>query len=119
MSLDPRTLAQELFEAYQSGAVISAPPSARDAEFDMNTAYQTEAAFTALRRSAGAKPVGWKVGYANKAMWRVLKLETLVWAHMYDDTVRDGHENASDYVLPPHRAPKIEPEIVFNLKEPI
>ncbi len=41
-----------------------------------------------MRRAAGRKTVGVKVGYANKAMWRVLKLDTLVWAHMYDDTVR-------------------------------
>jgi len=119
MSIDPRTLAQELFDAYQSGAVVPVPPSARDAEFDMNAAYQAEADFAELRRSAGGKPVGRKVGYANKAMWRVLKLETLVWAHMYDDTVHYTRENASDYVLPAHRAPKIEPEIVFKLKEPI
>ena len=39
-------------------------------------------------RAAGHRTVGRKVGYANKAVWRVLKLETLVWAHMYDDTVR-------------------------------
>ena len=39
------------------------------------------------RRRAGRTTVGVKVGYANKAVWRVLKLDTLVWAHMYDDTV--------------------------------
>ena len=41
-----------------------------------------------MRRAAGHMTVGIKVGYANKAMWRVLKLDTLVWAHMYDDTVQ-------------------------------
>ena len=40
------------------------------------------------RVAAGHRVVGVKVGYANKAVWRVLKLETLVWASMYDDTVR-------------------------------
>ncbi len=119
MSIDPRPLAQELLEAYQSGAVVAVPPSARDAEFDINAAYHTEAAFAALRKSSGAKTVGWKVGYANKAMWRVLKLETLVWAHMYDDTVHYASAGAADYSLPPHRAPKIEPEIVFKLKDPV
>jgi 2-keto-4-pentenoate hydratase len=119
MSIDPRTLAQELLDAYESGAIVAVPPSARDAEFELNAAYHTEAAFAALRKSSGAKTAGWKVGYANKAMWRVLKLETLVWAHMYDDTVHYASANAADYALPPHRAPKIEPEIVFKLREPI
>src|SRR5271157_4849481 len=117
MSIDPRTLAQELLDAYRSGAVVAVPPSARDAEFDLNAAYHTEAAFAALRKSSGAKTVGWKVGYANKAMWRVLKIETLVWAHMYDDTVHYASANTAEYTLPPHRAPKIEPEIVFGLKQ--
>jgi 2-oxo-3-hexenedioate decarboxylase len=118
-SIDPPALAQELLDAYQTGGIVSVPPSARDAEFDLNAAYQTEAEFAALRKASGAKTVGWKVGYANKAMWRVLKLETLVWAHMYDDTVHYAQDGAADYALPPHRAPKIEPEIVFKLKEPI
>lgn len=118
MSIDPRTLAQELLDAYQSGALVATRPS-DDSEFDMNAAYQTEAQFAALRLASGHKPAGWKVGYANKAMWRVLKLETLVWAHMYDDTVHFANGGEKDYALPPHRAPKIEPEIVFKLKAPI
>jgi 2-keto-4-pentenoate hydratase len=118
MPLDIHSLSQELFNAYKSGATIPSP-SSRDAEFDMNAAYQTEAAFAALRTSAGAKACGIKVGYANKAMWRVLKLETLVWAHMYEDTVHYAQGGAAEYTLPPHRVPKIEPELVFKLKSPI
>ena len=40
-----------------------------------------------------ARPSGRKVGYANKAVWRALKLDTLVWADMYDDTVRHAPRN--------------------------
>ena len=36
------------------------------------------------------------MGYANKAIWRVLKLETLVWAHMYDDTVHHAGAGAAE-----------------------
>ena len=69
-----------------------------------------------LRLAGGRKTTGLKVGYANKAMWRALKLETLVWAHMYDDTVHYSKENLA---LPHYRSPKIEPEIVFKLKQEI
>ncbi len=62
------------------------PPSERPG-FDLNTAYEVEARLKQFREGRGHRAVGRKVGYANKAMWRVLKLETLVWAHMYDDTV--------------------------------
>jgi 2-keto-4-pentenoate hydratase len=72
-----------------------------------------------MRRSEGHKTVGVKVGYANKAIWRVLKLETLVWAHMYDDTVRYAESNVATLSLAHTISPKIEPEIVFKLKAPL
>src|SRR5262249_51539259 len=63
--------------------------------------------------------VGRKVGYANKAMWRVLKLETLVWARMYDDTIIDAPDGEARVSVAGRVSPKIEPEIVFGLGEPI
>ncbi len=53
-----------------------------------------------------------------KRIWRVLKLETLVWAHMYDDTVHYSDNNPATLALPHARSLKVEPEIVFGLKEP-
>jgi len=71
------------------------------------------------REANGHRAVGRKVGYANKAMWRVLKLETLVWAHMYEDTVHYSEGNSAILALPLRRSLKIEPEIVFGLKHAI
>jgi len=51
-------------------------------------------------------------------MWRALKLETLVWAHMYDHTVIQAGKSAS-LSLGAMVAPKIEPEIVFKLRAPV
>src|ERR1700746_3541401 len=51
-------------------------------------------------------------------MWRILKLETLVWAHMYDDTVHDSDRNSATLSVVHPRSLKIEPEIVFGLREP-
>jgi 2-oxo-3-hexenedioate decarboxylase len=59
------------------------------------------------------------VGFANKALWRVLRLETLVWAHMYDDTVRYADNNVASLSLTHSCQPKIEPEIVFKMKRPV
>ncbi len=72
-----------------------------------------------MRRVEGHHTVGVKVGYANKAMWRVLKLDTLVWAHMYDDTVRYADANVATLSLAHMISPKIEPEIVFKMKAPM
>lgn len=119
MLIDVPSLAQEMLSAFETGAIVSPPPSARDGDFDVNAAYAVEAEFMRLRKGKGRSTTGLKVGYANKGLWRILKLDTLVWGHMYDDTVHFADANVADYPLPYVRSPKIEPEIVFKLKRPV
>jgi 2-oxo-3-hexenedioate decarboxylase len=69
-----------------------------------------------MRWTQGRSTTGLKVGFANKAMWRVLKLDTLLWAHMYDDTVRDARTGDATLAVGRMCSPKIEPEIVFRMK---
>jgi 2-keto-4-pentenoate hydratase len=115
---ETESLARELLSAYQTGQMVSVAPSAR-AGFNLNRAYEIEATLKQFREAEGHKAVGRKVGYANKAMWRMLKLETLVWAHMYDDTVHYSDGNSTALTLAHSRSLKMEPEIVFGLKQPI
>jgi 2-keto-4-pentenoate hydratase len=115
---DVESLARELLSAHETGQIVPVLPSARPG-FDLNAAYQVEGTLKQLRESTGHRAVGRKVGYANKAMWRVLKLETLVWAHMYDDTLHPSDSNSATLSLAHYRSLKIEPEIVFGLKQPI
>lgn len=115
---EAEAIAKELLSTYETGQMVPIPPSARPG-FDLNMAYEVEATVKRSREAAGHRAVGRKVGYANKAMWRVLKLETLVWAHMYDDTVRYSQNNSATLTLPHRRSLKIEPEIVFALKQAI
>ncbi len=114
MSIDPKTFAAEIASAYAKREIISAP-STRDGGIDLDTAYAVEAEAVQARRASGRQTVGWKVGYANKALWRALKLDTLVWSHMYDDTVRYADWNDATMSIAPMFSPKIEPEIVFQL----
>ena len=118
-STDPTALAQELMAAYANRQAIAVPPSARGEGFDLATAYAVEAELARLRRESGHSTVGRKVGFANKAMWRVLKLDTLVWAHMYDDTVHFAERGAAALSVARMYSPKIEPEVVFKLKRPL
>lgn len=115
---DVETLARELLSAYQTGQMIDVLPSARPG-FDLNAAYEVEAKLKQFREAAGHRAVGRKVGYANKAMWRALKLETLVWAHMYDDTVHCSDSNSATLKVEHPRSLKIEPEIVFGVKQQV
>ena len=119
MPLDKvESLASELLSAYGTGQMVSVIPSARPG-FDLKMAYEVEATLRRLREAEGHRSVGRKVGFANKAMWRVLKLETLLWAHMYDDTVHYSEGNSASLTLAHPRSLKIEPEIVFGLKQPV
>jgi len=116
--LEVEALARELYSAYETGKMVETTPSSRPG-FHLDAAYEVEAKLTQFREAAGHRAVGRKVGYANKAVWRVLKLETLVWAHMYDDTVNYCDSNSATLAIAHPRSLKIEPEIVFGLKQPI
>jgi 2-oxo-3-hexenedioate decarboxylase len=115
--VDVAAIARELMAAYETRRILPDPPSGRDGGLDLAAAYAVEAELVRLRRASGRSTVGRKVGFANKALWRALKLETLVWAHMYDDTVRYAEGNAATLSLSAMCSPKIEPEIVFKLKD--
>jgi len=117
-SFDAKSLERELSNAYTSRRSDVVPPSGRDVGIDLATAYAVNAEHVRERVAAGRRTVGVKVGYANKAMWRALKLDTLVWAHMYDDTVRFASNDEATLSIDAMTAPKIEPEIVFKLAGP-
>jgi 2-keto-4-pentenoate hydratase len=112
-----KQLAADLAAAYRDCKTVPAP-TVRDPQFDLAAAYAVEAELVRMREATGRTAVGLKVGYANKAMWRALKLETLVWGHMYDDTVVFAEDNHAELSLQEMLAPKIEPEIVFKLNRP-
>ena len=114
---NPAALAQELTDAYASKTIVPAL-SSREGGIDLDTAYAVDTEHARVRRAAGHQTFGWKVGYANKAMWRALKLETLVWSRMYDDTVRYADWNDANLSIASMLSPKIEPEIVFKLSKP-
>ncbi|HYE85900.1 MAG TPA: hypothetical protein VEA16_06075 [Vicinamibacterales bacterium] len=116
--VDVRALAREIADAY-ARRVLTTAPSSREAGLDLVSAYAVEQELVHLRQAQGHRTAGRKVGFANRAMWRVLKLDTLVWAHMYDDTVHHAAGNTFELSVSRMVAPKIEPEIVFRLKKPL
>ncbi len=116
--IDVTAIARELMNAYETGAMLDAPLSARPG-FDLNAGYDVENTLKRWREEAGHKSAGRKVGYANKAMWRVLKMDTLVWGHMYDDTVHQAEDNFAKVNIAHPRSLKVEPEIMFGMKQAI
>jgi 2-oxo-3-hexenedioate decarboxylase len=112
-TLDSASLALQLRTAWSERTEVPTPTSQNEA-FDIAAAYATEAELFRLRVAEGRVSAGRKIGFANKAMWRILKLDTLVWAHMYDDTVHYA-DGAHEFSLSPCYQPRIEPEIVVKL----
>jgi 2-oxo-3-hexenedioate decarboxylase len=115
---DSRALAEEISSAYADKRSIPAPTT-REGGLDLPTAYAVERELVRMRTAEGHRTVGLKVGFANKAMWRALKLDTLVWGHLYDDTVRPAATNDATVNVGRMFAPKVEPEIVFKIKKPL
>ena len=115
---DPTAAAIRLRDAYATRQPAPTP-SSEDPAFDLAVAYAVERELVRMRRESGHEAIGRKVGFANKAVWRALKLETLVWAHMYDDTVHYAVNGAATLPIARMYAPKIEPEIVFKLRAPL
>jgi 2-oxo-3-hexenedioate decarboxylase len=109
-------LAKELFDAYTSGDRVAVAPSAREGGCDLASAYAVEAELTQMRRAEGRTTVGRKIGAANKAVWRLLGIETVLWGNMYDDTVHYAKDGVAAPSLARMRAPKLEPEVVMKLR---
>ena len=118
-AIDPRALAEELKAAYALRRTDIDPPSSRDSHFDLDDAYAVQAEVARARRADGRVTVGWKVGYANKALWRALKLDTLTWSHIYADTVQHAAGDATSLPVTSLCSPKIEPEVVVKLNAPV
>lgn len=113
-------IADELTHALTTRTPIAVPFSARGGDFSLAAAYGVQRELARRRVDAGHRIVGRKIGFANRAVWRALKLDTLAWAPMYDDTVRQVPAGAATEVdVSRLWAPKIEPEIVFLLRGPI
>jgi 2-oxo-3-hexenedioate decarboxylase len=117
-TLDLKKLANELKAAFDERRTVQ-PPSARDPGFGLQDAYAVEAELVRMRVASGRTTVGVKIGAASRAIWRVANLETLTWAHLYDNTVQFAAGNAASLSIGKMIAPKIEPEIVVKLREPV
>jgi 2-oxo-3-hexenedioate decarboxylase len=112
-------LADEIATAFSTRQPIAVAPTAREGGLDLATAYAVEAELTRRRVATGHRVVGVKAGYANKAVWRALKLETLAWGSIYDDTVTFASAGEASLSIARMIAPKIEPEIVVRLASPL
>ena len=74
---DPAAVAAQLRDAYARQTLVP-QPTATDPAFDLAAGYAVERELVRMREADGHRVVGLKVGFANKAVWRALKLDTRI-----------------------------------------
>jgi 2-oxo-3-hexenedioate decarboxylase len=107
-------IADEALAAFSQGRQIS-PFSSRIADFDMEAAYAVTAEIRRRRAARGDKPVGRKIGFTNRNIWREYNVDHPIWGDVYDTTLHDVSNPRSRFTFAALPEPRIEPEIVFKL----
>ena len=113
-SCSTKDIALETFGLLGTGRQIE-PISTRCPGFDLSEAYDVVSLIAALRRARGEKPVGRKIGFTNRAVWRGHGISGPIWSYMFDTTVRELEQTGAIFSLKGLPEPRIEPETVLHL----
>ena len=92
----------------------------RDLPADLPTAYAASLGVREARIRAGEAPVGYKVGFTNRTIWPVYQVYQPIWGTVWRSTlhqVADSAPNQGVLSLDGLCEPRIEPEVVFCLRE--
>ncbi len=113
-----RLLAEELLEVRGRGGQLT-PPSDSYQGWNLAAGYAVGTELAGLRRQQGWVTAGRKIGFTNKNIWPVLGMDTVIWAYIYNQTIRYAAQNQAELPLANTCSTLIEPEIVFKLKAPL
>jgi 2-oxo-3-hexenedioate decarboxylase len=113
-----RKLVQQLLNAKEQVETIELPSNYLE-QFDLDAAYQVGHQLQKKLESHGLRPSGRKIGFTNRDTWEEFRLNTSIWAPMYDQTVAFANHIGGLLSLDSMVAPRIEPEVVFRLKESV
>lgn len=110
-------LVAELSQARLQASALAWP---RDLPADLPTAYAAALSVREARMRAGDVPVGYKVGFTNRTIWPIYNVYQPIWGTVWRSTlhqVASGAPNEGVLSLDGLCEPRIEPEIVFCLRE--
>jgi 2-oxo-3-hexenedioate decarboxylase len=92
------------------------PFTSRMDGFDLPSAYAVAQLVHEARVSAGAVPVGRKIGFTNPEMWDVYGVREPIWAYIYDTTVTRLPTNEATVSVGRYAEPKLEPELAVHFR---
>ena len=115
---DPRLAryADALIDAWDHAGSL-APITASDPAFDIPAAYEVLLDIESRRIAAGWRPVGRKIGFTNRTIWPRYGVHVPMWARIWEHTVHSARDGRGTLPLAPVVRPRIEPEIVFGLRD--
>jgi len=110
------SIARRVLNAHDDGASIDRISDSIPG-FDLAAAYAVSRAVVAERVARGERPVGWKIGYTNRAVQQQYGVLHPIWGRMYDTTVSVVGRGATPPTCAIDRLaePRIEPEILVRL----
>lgn len=107
--------AADLYQAERTGRQCGLL-SLRHPGMTLDEAYAVQAALVALKRAAGARVIGWKIGLTSRAMQQALTIDTPDSGVLLDDMLfPDGATIPAGRFI----QPRIEAEIAFVMKAPL
>jgi 2-oxo-3-hexenedioate decarboxylase len=104
-------LAVEIARARATKGILE-PPSHRGPAFSIEDGYAVAHLLHERHLAEGARSVGLKLGFTNRAVWEAAGLTSPFWCPIYDDTVT----NVPEVALESFVAPRIEPEVVLGFR---
>jgi len=114
---DIPALVADLTRARLEAGALAWPPSV---PADVPLAYATALAVRAARSAQGERPVGYKVGFTNRTIWPRYGVYGPIWGTVWDSGLSRVDASAPNEGVLSLRGlcePRIEPEIVFGLRE--
>jgi 2-oxo-3-hexenedioate decarboxylase len=110
-------LGQELVALHDEAREV-APFSERYADLDPESGYRAAARLHAARLARGWRPLGRKIGFTNRTIWKRYGVYEPMWGTVYDRTVIRAEKNRATVPLAGLTQPRIEPELCCGLKSP-
>jgi len=107
-------IAAELIRLHENGS-LSAPFSARYTDLTPEDGYRAAAQLHAHRVAQGWKPVGRKIGFTNRTIWKRYGVYEPMWGMVYDRTLLFSQKGRARVALAGLVQPRIEPEICLRL----
>src|SRR3982751_3363851 len=108
-------LARELISLHESPHEVP-PFSERYPELTAEAGYRAAQALHEHRVARGWRPVGRKIGFTNRTIWRRYGVYEPIWGTVYDRTLTRALSDRAVVPLEGLVNPRIEPEICFALK---